>query len=131
MNTTITVRKAEIAELLTAAFPEYRGRKFKVEMTDRLWVDRIGGGGSADEIIALTHDGARWLAQVPVLSKMSAPCGYLSTRPEVILVVHTWFCGKDMGVTFHVHPASPFLPKMIAEEAIPEGSKTATFLPVV
>ena len=132
MTTTITVRKAEVAELLAAAFPEYRGRKFKVEIAETVWVDRMGGGGSYAEIIAiyLDHDTREWRGVKPTLSEMEAPCGYIATKPHLIYAVHEMFCGKDAGVTFHLHPSSPFLPKMIAEEAIPEGSKAATFLPV-
>jgi len=125
MSTTITVRKAEVRELLAAAFPEYRGRKYKVEIAETVWIDRIGGGGSSDEIVALYQDNdiGMWCTARPTVSEMQAPCGYLPIKPELIYAVHSMFCGRDIGVTFHVHPRSPYLPKMLAQEAIPEGSK--------
>lgn len=113
MTTTIKVRKAEVKDLVAVSFPEYTGRKFKVVLEETVWVDRVGGGGSKAEVIAVTHDGERWLAQSPVLSTLQAPCGYLSTRPDVILVTREMFCGQDVGLTFHVHPQSPYLPKML------------------
>jgi hypothetical protein len=118
MATTITVRKAEVAELLAAAFPEYRGRMYQVYISESVYVDRIGGGGSRDEIIALylDHDTGEWRGMRPEASEMKAPCGYIATKPHVIFAVHSTFCGKDTGVTFHVHPSSPYLPKMIAQE---------------
>ena len=136
MSTTITVRKAEIAELLAAAFPEYRGRKFKVQVSETIWIDRMGGGGSHQEIIALTYsEGYQWIANQPKVSVMDAPCGVLPIDPRVVYAVHEMFCGQDMGITFHVHPQSLYLPRCITaaanqEEAIPEGSKAANFLPV-
>lgn len=116
MSTTIAVRKAEVAELLAVAFPEYRGRKYKVEIAETVWIDRIGGGGSYDEIVALYQDKGAWFGARPVVSEMTAPCGYLPLERRVIYAVHSMFCGKDIGVTFHVHPQSPYLPKMIAQE---------------
>ena len=117
MSTTITVRKAEVAELLAAAFPEYRGRKFKVAVSESVYVDRAWGGGSRERIVALTNPtGTFWEAHYPIVPIMQAPCGNLPLDQNAVYAVHSIFCGKDTGVTFHVHPQSAYLPKMIAQE---------------
>ena len=116
MTTTITVRKAEIAELIAAAFPEYRGRTFKVVVAESVYVDRMWGGGSRQEIKACTTEDGAWVAHSPTVSAMQAPCGSLPLDPRAVYAVHSIFCGKDTGITFHVHPQSPYLPKMLGQD---------------
>jgi hypothetical protein len=114
--TTIKVSKKDIADLLRASFPEYTGRKFRVQITDRVWVDRIGGGGSREEIVALAHVDGKWIAKMPEVSAWNAPCGELPLSPMAIYAVHAMFCGHDAGITFNVHPKSEYLPKGLIEK---------------
>lgn len=114
--TTIKVSKKDVVALVNASFPKYTGRKFSVNVADRIWVDRIGGGGSWEEIKALGFVNGQWIAVSPETSVMEAPCGYLTLSPAVIYAVHAQFCGRDAGITFNVHPQSEYLPKMLPEE---------------
>jgi len=112
----IAVRKAEVAELVMASFPEYKGRKFAIGIRESVYVDRAWGGGSREEIVALTNPtGGFWEGHYPIADIMQAPCGTLPLKPSAVYAVHTMFCGRDMGLTFYVHPQSPYLPRMIAE----------------
>jgi hypothetical protein len=117
LATRIRVRKVEVAEVLAASFPGYAGRTFHVEVCESVYVDRMWGGGSRDQIVALTRGESGWERHAPAVPAMQAPCGTLPLDPRAVYAVHTIFCGKDMGVTFHVHPASPFLPRMLPEGA--------------
>jgi len=108
----ITVRKAEVVELVEASFPDYKGRKFAIEISESVYVDRAWGGGSREEIVALTNpSGTFWETHYPMVDVMQAPCGNLPLKPGAVYVVHQIFCGRDMGLTFHVHPQSPYLPR--------------------
>jgi len=105
--------KKEIKDILQATFPNYTGRKFRVEFSEKIWVDRIGGGGSRDTICVAGHNGNSWVAQYPSATRLQAPCGYISIDPRFIYAVHAMFCGTDMGITFHIHPESNYKPMTI------------------
>jgi hypothetical protein len=104
--------KREVADILKASYPDYTGRKFNIIVRDQIWVDRIGGGGSRDEIKAVGFVDGRWIAVSPETSVLDTPCGYLTLSPEAIYAVHSFFCGNDCGITFYVSPQSSYLPKM-------------------
>jgi len=110
------VRKSEVNEILKATFPNYKGRKFHVDFSEKIWVDRIGGGGSFEKVCIAFHDGKKWVSKNPEVSKLEAPCGYLTIHPMFIYAVHSIFCGSDMGIRFYVHPSSNYKPIMIGQE---------------
>jgi hypothetical protein len=109
--------KKEVKDILDVTFARYKGRKFSVEFSDKIWIDRIGGGGSRDDIMIACHDGNRWIAKAPEVSKLTAPCGYLAINKDLVYVVHSMFCGHDVGIRFYIHPESAYKPLMITEVA--------------
>lgn len=104
------IKKADIKDILAATFPDYSGRKFRAECVQSIWVDRIGGGGSRDDIKVAIHDGNTWKAAAPVASRMEAPCGDLALRLDAVYVMHSYFCGTDAGITVYYHPDSEYAP---------------------
>jgi hypothetical protein len=115
--------KKEIKDILQATFPKYAGRKFNIDFSTRIWVDRIGGGGSRDEVCIAGHDGTKWVSKYPEASRLDAPCGYIEIDPRFIYAVHSFFCGTDCGITFHIHPESKYKPSMIAQVKEEENDK--------
>ena len=97
--------------VIKAAFPDYRGRKVRIDVRERnvmatTWWD----GGSKDDVAAVR------------LVDMK-PCEIPSTSPYdnqglamaiyhegipmcegIAIVVHSIFCGKDAGITIYLHP---------------------------
>jgi len=98
-----------IKDLANVAFPSYRGRKFKwtvaeeVEMPDTAW---SGGSRSTYAGVNLT---TRRSATLPNFnpSEFGGPptTPVVPVRPGMAIVEHSIFCGKDMGLTFYVHPS--------------------------
>lgn len=95
----------------------YAGNKFKAYVTEQMTVPSTAGlwdGGSRDMFSALRlADGAT----VPMPGQHLAPWDNRSDQkvtlaPGIAIVEHSIFAGKDMGLTFYLHPtdAAPLLP---------------------
>jgi hypothetical protein len=108
MTSAIKVSKGSrgIKEILTACYPEWKGRKVSVRVATSYTMSDYWDGGSRCYIKAysLTENKAvdpSLLAQNPyntaAHSEVSIPC-------DVLLVEHHIFCGKDAGVTIYAHP---------------------------
>lgn len=96
----------------------YSGKMFKAEITESVTVPAYAGnwdGGSRDTYTAIEIATGR---QVPISDNMSAPWDKsrqdvaVAIAPGFAVVRHSVFCGKDMGLTFYVHPdnAARWLP---------------------
>ncbi len=107
------VKKSEIKDILEATFPDYSGRKFKVSVAETVWADRMGGGGSSDEVLAVRFIDGEWVSAAPTASKIDAPCGDIVLDRDTIVAMHSYFCGQDAGVTFYLHPQSSYLPRRL------------------
>jgi len=97
-------------ELALKAFPEYRGRKVKLEVQSyplncaSYW---SGGSRSYFRFVRLS-DGAV-SRQMPAQSAFDKPVSGIDSveLPEGIACIeHIIFCGKDLGLRIHVNPAN-------------------------
>jgi hypothetical protein len=106
----------------------YNGKKFKAVVTTELTIPSHAGiwdGGSRDtyQLIHLETGKA-----VQASDNMSAPWNparrdqHIKLEPGFAVVEHSQFCGKDMGLTFYVHPdnAAKLLPAPAAELTLHE-----------
>lgn len=96
-------------QVVAAAFPDYRGRKFKFAVQDRgLDVRDYWDGGSRTYFV---------FVNLATMETAPMPEQGVNNRPvkgaeEVWLpegfacVERSWFCGKDCGVTVTVNPAN-------------------------
>jgi len=107
---------ADVKELATMAFPSYRGRTFKlVADGDPVSVVSYWAGGSRDSYVAIDLATGRALPipqnGTPFDGGPIRPDG-VAVPPGYAIVKHSVFCGKDVGITFYVHPsaAARFLP---------------------
>ena len=109
MRETIKVRKADVAEVLARTFPSYRGRTFRVDVAELVtFHDLHWGGGSRNEYRAVRlADGAA--GDIPTgPAPWASPTEGLTVPlpPGVVVAEHVMFCGRDLGIRFHVNPAT-------------------------
>lgn len=105
MNTTIKARKSEVKQILAITFPEYAGRTFRVEYCTQVgFYDTNWGGGTRNTYAAVqmkTGKVGRLVAKAPWINTVE---GQRIDLPEdMVIVEHSIFCGKDMGIRFYVH----------------------------
>ena len=89
--------------ILTASFPDYRGRTFRIEReTGPVRVTSSWVGGSRDYFAFVR------LADMAALPVPTNGNMFVGGLPAVeiptgcVLVEHSIFCGRDHGITFHV-----------------------------
>jgi hypothetical protein len=105
----------ELRAMARVAFPNYRGRTYQIDASGTVDVRSYWSGGSRDTFVAVNLATRRTLA-VPqngtpfdggpiALDGVAIPEGY-------VIIEHSISCGRDVGITFHVHPnaAAQFLP---------------------
>lgn len=95
---------------LAATFPDYRGRKIRVAAwSGPLHLDLSWDGGTCDKVALIDVASGR-VGHLVVPSPWAAGAADpVDCPPGAILVVRSWFCGVDSGVTFYVRPADGFL----------------------
>jgi len=105
----------EVKALAHQAFPNYTGRKFKLDNSGyKVNLTSHWDGGSRDQFVVLQL-GSNATKAIPQngtmfdrvnVNDVDVPVGF-------VIVEHSIFCGKDMGITFHVNPetAIAFLPE--------------------
>jgi hypothetical protein len=89
----------------------YTGQKFKARVTESVTIPIDAGlwsGGSRDKYHAIDLATGR---QVEMPGQREAPWGdrreyQVTLEPGIAVVEHSIFCGKDMGLTFYMHPAN-------------------------
>lgn len=90
----------------------YRGKRFRACICDTVTIyaqDGIWGGGSRDTKRAIRLDTGE---SIPLSNNMSAPWDssrqdrVINLVPNMAVVEHTIFQGKDLGLTFYLLPES-------------------------
>jgi hypothetical protein len=108
------LRKSEVPATLLAAFPDYKGRKFTLEVAETVTLHDLNCNRYA--LVALDGHGS---AELPRESPWDPRVeGKTFAIPSGFAVVeHTHFCGKDMGLRFHVSPSDA--PRMLPSASNP------------
>lgn len=124
MKERIKVSKSDktLKAIVLACYPEWAGRKLFVCAATDYDMANYWDGGSRDYAMAFN-----------LTTKIASEPAYATTNPMnrvahktvqipegVVIVEHSYFCGKDSGVTIYVNPANlaRFLPAPIAAPAI-------------
>ena len=99
----------------------YSGRKFSAVVTESVTIPAHAGnwdGGSRDTYKLVNVETG---AAMDASDNVSAPWDarkdrVVNLRPGFAVILHSMFCGKDMGLTFYVHPenAAKLLPAPVA-----------------
>lgn len=112
MNHRMKVKKAQVKDILAATFPEYRGRKFKVEFASTVtFHDTNWGGGTKNTYIAIGSNGRTARLSVPAPWANPVEGKTVEMPANALVVKHTIFCGKDLGITIYASPIH--LPKWL------------------
>lgn len=113
---TINVKRKDIAKIVAATFPDYKGRKFKIEARSQVTLTDLNwSGGSRSQYRTCTLGGNyiggadKYNAQAPWAHQ--AENATVPIPPGAVVVRHTLFCGKDLGLTVYVNPAD--MPRLI------------------
>ena len=105
----------EIKTIINATFPKYNGRKIKVSTDVPSRLDSYWDGGSKDTF-SFYHLDERKSFQLPTNHPAFEPGNpsKLNSLPNrVVIVMHSYFCGKDLGITIYANSddMTPLLPK--------------------
>ena len=96
-----------VDKVFRAAFPSYRGKKFKLVTTERLDVRSYWDGGSRTVYVGVdlsTLATVRAPSSHPVFDPAGQGSTTVSLPLGAVIVGHSIFCGKDMGLTVYVNP---------------------------
>ena len=95
------------AKLARAAYPSYRGRKYKVRAAESVDIGHTYWDGGSRTTYVVVELGSYRVLPVPKQTppQFGGPGSVdLPLRPGIVVVSHSIFCGKDTGLTFLVHP---------------------------
>jgi hypothetical protein len=116
MREALKVTRAQVAPLVRGTFPNYQGRKFRVEAAEAVTLaDLNWSGGTRSQYRACTLTGEptggadRYNAMAPWANpaegqRLPVPAGFA-------VVEHTQFCGKDLGLRIYLNPVD--MPKLL------------------
>ena len=100
------VTKADVRPIVMATFPDYKGRMFTVEPVHsvRLW-NLNWSGGTKYTYKAVSMADGNVASLMPIAPWEEYREGLEVDLPtNVVIVKHTYFCGKDLGITVYCHP---------------------------
>ena len=105
IRSSLEVQHMDIKAIGKTAYPDYRGRKFRLSTRQPVDVRSYWDGGSRDYFVAIDLKTMRTMA-VP---QNGTPFDGGPIRPNGVevptgfaIVEHSYFCGKDIGLTIHV-----------------------------
>jgi hypothetical protein len=109
---TARLNTKQASPIVSKVFPEYWGRKFKLEFSETvMFSDLHWGGGSRSRYGFVRADGET--AFLPSSAPWDSPFEgrRMPIPPNVLVVEWVVFCGKDLGITIYAHPS--LAPKLL------------------
>jgi hypothetical protein len=117
MNPTIKATKKQVASVVARTFPNYHGRKFVVEVAERVtFYDTNWSGGTCNKYAAVTRDGQTGFFTAPAPWVNALEGQTVDLPVDVVVVAHEYYCGQDCGLRFYVHPDA--LPKLLPDGGV-------------
>lgn len=104
----LKLRKDQVREILDRTFPNYKGRSFRLEITESVYIDPYGGGGTWSKYFLLDTATDRVAPyRIPEGGPFRDDNAFKSHAlpSNAVLIEHRHFCGHDMGIVFHVNPS--------------------------
>lgn len=118
MQDAISVTRKDVPAIVINTFPDYRGRKIRIQPTDTVTLcDLNWSGGSRSQYRTCTIAGD--VIGSADRYNMAAPWAHQAEGASVpipqgaVVVRHSIFCGKDTGLTIYVNPAD--MPNLISQ----------------
>lgn len=103
----IKLTTKQAAPIVKLAFPDYTGRKFKLEFTPKVYFyDTNWSGGTRNYYSFVRSDGNK--ASLPSFSPWMNPVEGKSIEipPDILVVIHQYFCGSDLGIRILSNPVN-------------------------
>ena len=102
----IVVKKSDVWDIVKRVFPDYSGRKFRVAFSEEItFTDTNWSGGTKTYYGAVGSKGAS-VFEAPAPWANPVEGATLKMKPEAIVVKHSYFCGRDTGITVVMHPSA-------------------------
>lgn len=119
MNQNFKVKKNDVKEILKLTYPDYAGRKFFVNIKDKVYVQLGWQEGTCTYYKLVREDEQGNLKVYPIENYLFDRRNFqdFGIDDETIVVTHSFFCGHETGVTFIVSPNSKFLLKNLIPKA--------------
>jgi len=116
------LNKAQVRDILALTYPEYRGRKYAIEFVPTLMIYNTNwAGGSRNMYTAIRYDGRCSRLGVPAPWVNAVEGKTIELTPEIMIVKHCIFCGRDLGITIYAHPSH--LPKWLPATTAPRDNR--------
>lgn len=113
-----------LKEIGKTAFPDYRGRKFRIETKYfPREVNSYWDGGTRSYYVFLNLQNGAIVpvgSNHPMFESQKPNAVPIDLPPEIVIVEHVYFCGKDLGIRVYVKkevlPALPeYNPRVLME----------------
>lgn len=101
----IKLNAKQYRPVVSAAFPQYKGRTVNIEFRNTLtFNDTNWGGGSHNSYATVSADGKARHLIVPAPWGNAVEGKTVEMPTNVLVVEHSIFCGQDCGITIYAHP---------------------------
>lgn len=106
-----------IQKIVSATFPSYKGRKFRLSTNIPSRIDSYWSGGSRDSFVFYELNSGQVLdvhSNHPIF-EAGRPRDLESLPAGVVLVKRSIFCGKDMGIVIYanINDLTPMIPAKV------------------
>ena len=102
----IKLTTAQARTIVQATFPDYKGRKFSIEFRESITLyDTNWSGGTRNQYCVIASNGKTALLHVPAPWVNMVEGQTVEIPLDAMIVCHSYFCGKDCGITIYAHPA--------------------------
>jgi hypothetical protein len=91
---------------IKSLFPEYRGRKFYLKVSEVAYISAFAEGGSHCHYRGLNLETGEATNLVSLDEEFGERSRLVNLTPSVCVFRWEFFCGKNLGITAIVHPES-------------------------
>jgi len=116
----IKLSAKDVPAMLRAAFPNYHGRKWYVNVTTSVQMyDTYWSGGTRNQYVGVNLETGKVASPTAgAFGKFYDPNEpTVELQPGLAVVEHSMFMGKDAGITIHVHPANANVARTLPSHA--------------
>lgn len=111
-TTPYRITRKAASPILAVTFPNYRGHKVRVVFTTKVhFFDLNWSGGTRNKYAAIKIDGTTSVLNAPAPWNNPFEGLTVDLPDDVLIVEHTYVCGKDCGITIWAHPS--YGPKLL------------------
>jgi hypothetical protein len=111
-NYTMKITNKQATPIVKHVFPEYTGRKFKIEFTESITLyDTNWSGGTKNEYRFIGSNGKIAIPSIPAPWNNMIEGSKIDIPENMLVVEHSYFCGNDMGIRIYANPCH--LPKWL------------------